>query len=135
MATKQRFRQRSGDTRFQGVYYRPTNNAARPYVAWVCCKGRAIQLGYFQKETEAAVVADFARYLIWGPNPKTWYPGKRRRRVSPPNFPPVAKLPCNPEWILSKLSCGRCLDAEAMHANRIAYDRKAATLSPATCLT
>jgi hypothetical protein len=87
-------RPKRSDTRFHGVYHRSDNNATRPYAAWLCYGGVTIQLGEFAKELDAAVVADFFRYILWSLDYEVWPIGeKRHRRPDPPNFPPLARLP------------------------------------------
>ncbi len=66
-----------------------TRVKSRPWRAWVTADGKTIQLGCYDSAEHAVSIADYARYLLWGPDPKEWVNAKGRR-CKPPNGPFVA---------------------------------------------
>ncbi len=60
--------------------------------------GRDLNLGHYDTPEQAALAADFARYLCLGTNPAMWHPNVGRPNFSPrayddvPRRPLIAKL-------------------------------------------
>ncbi len=46
-------------------------------------RGKDVTIGHYEDPEEAAVAADFTRYMLMGLNPANWY-----HNVARPNFPP-----------------------------------------------
>jgi hypothetical protein len=46
-------------------------------------RGKDLTIGHYEDPEEAAVAADFTRYMLMGLNPANWY-----HNVARPNFPP-----------------------------------------------
>ena len=90
-------RSKRADTVFNGVTRR-----GKFYRAWVKHRGAYIQLGTYAVATNAALAADFGRWLLWG-HPSTWYNVGRRRPNKPPNFAPVVRLPFARQAIIDEV--------------------------------
>ena len=92
----------SGVTRHEGKWMAKFRHA-----------GRDLNLGHYDTPEQAAVVADFARYLCLGINPAMWHPNVGRPNFSPracddvPRQPVLAKLlrqtPLSPSVLLKRM--------------------------------
>lgn len=123
-------RPKRADTKWNGVFVDATK-VTRPYRAWIKASGKLVQLGRFATPLEAVLAADLARYLAWGPDPRTWYDHGRRRMQNPPNTVPRSSLPFDRQTIMGKLIAHGCVDAVTMAANLAAYDDLAVRLGGA----
>jgi len=118
-------RKRQEGAKYRGVY----RDHDGVFIAWLATGGRKIQLGRFHEKIDAALAADFARYILWGPDPRKWYNDGRHRVSNPPNTIPRTDVPFDRQSILRKLLASRAVDAVTMANNLAAYDDVAARLA------
>ena len=119
-----------------GVTFR-AHFASRPYMAWLKVRKIFIYLGYYATPSDAAVVADFARFILWGPSSRNWRYSDRQRMHKPASAPPVANLsenlPVNPWWIFDKLNHHAGLDESTRNRNLQAYNKLAEWYAGQSC--
>jgi hypothetical protein len=115
------------DTKFNGVFF-DDNYPRTPHRAWIKTGSQLVVLGRYATLREAVLVADFARYIVFGPDPSKWYNACRQRMSKPPTAAPVKSLPFDRQKILAKLLAKRCIEPGTMANHLQAYDKLASQL-------
>jgi len=120
-------RHKRADSTCNGVTHDPKKFMA--YRAWVKSGCKLIRLGDFLTLREAALAADFSRYLLWGPDPRLWYNDRCHRMQKPPNGAPVEDLPFDRQMIMRKLLASGVINAMTLADNLTHYCNIAAQLA------
>ena len=105
--------------RFHGVQRKTGAKREKPFEAWFKADGKQISLGCYEKESNAAWGADYARYLMWGCNPLRDWPADAE-----PNFFP-ARNPAGSPAMIERIVYRNCLIThEKMQSRRAEYERE-----------
>jgi hypothetical protein len=103
-------------TNYSGIYWQKGKHAWRVLIR---CRAamKGIHFGYYDDPADAAWVADFARYMIFGVDVRNWHFTAGR-----PNFPPRGNNNVARAAIVHKLLSRNVLRADKLHRNLLQYD-------------